>query len=79
MSEISNIEKRRPNWRKREWIDFSESQSKHMRVQTDRIEALEAALQKIVDNTPENKHQSWPHHHFYLFTANQALTPSEDN
>jgi len=31
------------------------------------------ALQEIRDATPANKHDEWPHHHFYLATARNAI------
>ena len=41
--------------------------------------ALREALQSIVDCTPANKHEVWPHHHHYLVTARNALaTPTTD-
>ena len=38
-------------------------------------DALREALQSIVDCTPANKHEVWPHHHHYLVTARNALAP----
>ena len=35
------------------------------------------ALEKIRDATPANEHKKWPHHHFYLKTARDALKPTE--
>lgn len=43
----------------------------------DEIERLREALQKIVDRTPANQHKEWPHHHFYLVTAKEALKQTE--
>ncbi len=37
------------------------------------IERLTESLESIVANTPANEHKKWPHHHFYLFTAREAL------
>ena len=42
-----------------------------------RIARLEAALQKIVDETPANQHEKWHHHHFYLVTARDALNETD--
>ena len=31
------------------------------------------ALQEIRDRTPANQHKEWPHHHWYLATATDAI------
>ena len=41
-----------------------------------RIEQLEAVLQSIVNKTPANEHKKWPHHHWYLVTAQKGLDGS---
>ena len=30
-------------------------------------------LQEIRDKTPANQHKKWPHHHWYLVTASDAI------
>lgn len=38
---------------------------------------LRAALEEIRDKTPANKHEVWPHHHWYLHRASTALEGGE--
>jgi len=42
-----------------------------------RVEVLEGALQKIVDEIPPNEHKKWRHHHHYLVIARKALAATE--
>ena len=42
-----------------------------------RVEALECALQQIIDEIPPNEHKKWKHHHHYLFVARTALAATE--
>lgn len=53
MSDFADIEKRRPNWGKREWLGFAELQTKSLDNATSEIarltDALEQAQQECMD------------------------------